>query len=96
MFAYLGDRLGMRTEKSVIIPPTDALQPQTRCTLTNRLPTTQPHSRHRTDLRMAGAASRAARGWYSRSDTRSLQTLPWQARRDDPMRNNETSTTALH
>ena len=45
---------------------------------------------------MAEAASRAARGWHSRSDTRSLQTLLWQAGRDDPMRNNETSTTALH
>ena len=45
---------------------------------------------------MAGAASRAARGWHSRSDTRSLLTLLWQAGRDDPMRNNETSTTALH
>ena len=65
------------------------------CTFTNRRHAL-PHSEHRTDLRMAGAASRAARGWHSRSDTRSLLTLLWQAGCDDPMRNNETSTTALH
>ena len=45
---------------------------------------------------MAGADSRAARGWHSLSDTRILLTLLWQAGRDDPIRNNETSTTALH
>lgn len=45
---------------------------------------------------MAGAASRAAQRWHSQSDTRSLLTLLWQAGRDDTMRNNETSTTALH
>ena len=97
MFAYLGDRLGLRTEKSVIssiserFAAADPLHLHKQAAIHAASQQAQDRSPH------GGSGKQgAAQRWHSRSDTRSLLTLPWQAGRDDPMRNNETSTMALH